>query len=413
MSSPFYLITMNREQIQQDILHLESYTNILLKLATGVGKTKLALELIDQRASGPILIVYPKVTLKDEWLKEIKKWSKEHLLNSITFTTYASLHKHAVDKDGNSIRYSICVFDEAHHLSERKRDIFKAFNSDNNILLSATINRRLDVELHKLFRGLHTYTVSTKDAIENEILPDPTVILIPLALKNQRTTCSFIVNPKAKNSITREFNISVSNYWRLKKSKCRATMVGTPVEYHSLLCSLIEFYRLRQHNPVMKNIFLRLSGERLEWLSSLKNNHIKDILKVLKNDRTITFCSNIAQAKLLGANAIHSQNKHSEELKEKFNNGKIKHITSVAMLNEGVNLTNCKYGIWARYNTSEVMVVQKIGRILRHKTPYIVLPYFEGTREEEIISSMLQKTKSSKTHYAKTLEQFKTIIGGK
>lgn len=404
---------MNREQILKDILHLESYNNILLKLATGVGKTKLALELIEQRAAGPILIVYPKVTLKDEWLKEIKKWNKEHLLNNITFTTYASLHKHAVGRGGEPIRYSICVFDEAHHLSERKRNIFKGFTSANNILLSATINRNLDVELHKLFKGLHTYTVSTKDAIENEILPDPTVILIPLGLKNQRTTCSFVVNPKAKNSITREYSISISNYWRLKKSKCRATMIGTPLEYHSLLCNLIEFYRLRQHNPVMKNIFLRLSGERLEWLSFLKNNHIKDILRVLKNDKTITFCSNIAQAELLGSNAIHSQNKKSEELKKKFNAGKIKHITSVAMLNEGVNLTNCKYGIWARYNTSEVMVVQKIGRILRHKTPYIVLPYFENTREEEIVSSMLLKTKSSKTHRIKTLEQFTTIIGGK
>ena len=36
------------------------------------------------------------------------------------------------------------------------------------------------------------------------------------------------------------------------------------------------------------------------------------------------------------------------------------------------------------------MVVQKTGRILRHKEPVIIIPYYVGTREEELKDKMLE-----------------------
>ena len=60
------------------------------------------------------------------------------------------------------------------------------------------------------------------------------------------------------------------------------------------------------------------------------------------------------------------------------------------MLNEGVNLTDCQYGIFAVMNASEIMQVQKVGRILRHKNPILIIPYYENTREEEILNNMMQ-----------------------
>ena len=59
------------------------------------------------------------------------------------------------------------------------------------------------------------------------------------------------------------------------------------------------------------------------------------------------------------------------------------------MLNEGINLINCRIGIYANSNSSEIIIKQRLGRILRHKDPIIIIPYFEGTRDEELVNKML------------------------
>ena len=73
-----------------------------------------------------------------------------------------------------------------------------------------------------------------------------------------------------------------------------------------------------------------------------------------------------------------------------FNTGKIKHITACDMLNEGMNLTDCRVGIYANLNSSDILIKQKTGRLLRHKHPVIIIPYYKGTREQEIVEKMLE-----------------------
>lgn len=55
-----------------------------------------------------------------------------------------------------------------------------------------------------------------------------------------------------------------------------------------------------------------------------------------------------------------------------------------------VNLTNCRVGIYASLNSSERMIKQKLGRLLRHKSPIIIIPYYIGTRDEEIVKKMCE-----------------------
>ena len=75
---------------------------------------------------------------------------------------------------------------------------------------------------------------------------------------------------------------------------------------------------------------------------------------------------------------------------EKFNQKKIDHITAVNILNENANLVDCKYAIFANLSSSEIVQVQRTGRSLRHKSPVIIIPYYKGTREEEIKDKMIE-----------------------
>lgn len=55
-----------------------------------------------------------------------------------------------------------------------------------------------------------------------------------------------------------------------------------------------------------------------------------------------------------------------------------------------VNLMNCQIGIYAVLNSSERMIKQKMGRLLRHKEPILIIPYFKNTRDGEIVNKMTE-----------------------
>ena len=88
-------------------------------------------------------------------------------------------------------------------------------------------------------------------------------------------------------------------------------------------------------NEVFKNMFLRKSGDRLKWLSDQKTAYIKSLLDQLHQERTLTFCNSIPQTEELGKYCINSKNKKSMDYLDKFNDGKINHITACNMLDEG------------------------------------------------------------------------------
>lgn len=373
---------MTREEARDEILSIES-PNILCELPTSFGKTKVALDLMRKRLSvdkgARILIVVPRLVLMDNWREEFVKWEVEDYLPFTEFVTYVSLPKKAGTWD-------MIIFDEVHHLSERCRDSINDFDVKYCTLLSATVGRELKKELITLFTDLYIYKVSTKQAIQEEILPDPRVYLIPLTLDNTKTNCEIIKNKSQKIELT----IPYSQRFQYAKVKNRRIVIKcTQKQYYDDMSAMIAWYKNKMFNDVFKNLFLRASGDRLKWLSEQKSGHVKTLLDHLKSQRTLTFCNGIPQTEELGKYCINSKNKASEENLHKFNEGKVDHITACNMLDEGMNLTNCRVGVYAVLNSSDRMIKQKLGRLLRHPDPIIIIPYFQGTREEEIVETML------------------------
>lgn len=55
-----------------------------------------------------------------------------------------------------------------------------------------------------------------------------------------------------------------------------------------------------------------------------------------------------------------------------------------------VNLGECEIGLFGMLNSSFRLQQQRLGRLLRHKTPIVIIPYYIGTRDEEIVNKMIQ-----------------------
>lgn len=378
---------MNRELVNESILELsDKYSNILCELPTGFGKTKQALDILKRhikKLNQDILIVIPRNVLIESWKQEFKKWDMEKYLLSVTFTTYVSLPKH----EG---KWDMVIFDECHHLSDRCREALTNFDIKRAVLLSATVKRDMKDELNEVFDNLISYKIKMKEAIDNEVLPDPRVFLLPLSLNANYPTESIWKNPKGKLPV---IEVPWATRWAAIKQKVyKVRIYCTEYHYYQDLCAQIDWYKnryMRTRNEALKSKWLKLAGDRLKWLSDKKMSTMRELKEHFKDERVLLFCNSIEQTEVLG-NCINSKFKSSVNTLKEFNEGKINQISAVNMLNEGCNLVNCRIGIYGNLNSSEIIVKQRLGRILRHKDPIIIIPYYKNTREEELVTKMLE-----------------------
>ena len=367
-----------REEINEEI-RTSTSKNILAELPTGYGKTKVALDWINsQRHKKKILIVVPRLVLIEEWKKEFSKWGYENLIENTIFSTYKSFYKHAG-------KWDIIVFDEAHHLSERCLEVLPSFDYKKSILLSATVKKDKLQQFYNKFEYLERIEVTPRQAIDEEVLPDPIVYLIPLNLDYFHRDCVIVKNPKAKKEITINYG---QRFQYIRRKDIKINIRCTQRECYDDMTYIINKLKKKIYREDIKTIYLHKCGERLKWLANQKTEFVANLLSHRGNTRSLTFCSNIEQTELLGKYCINSKNKDAVEHLEMFNKGKINHITACNMLDEGVNLVKCQMGIFANINSSERMQRQRLGRILRHKRPIIVVPYYRNTREEEIVQKM-------------------------
>lgn len=371
---------MVREDIS-NLLNECTAKEVVLELSTGYGKTKYALEYINKYSPKNILIVIPRLVLINNWKEEINKWGYNYLLDKITFSTYVSLHKHA-DK-----QWDFVCYDEAHHLSERCQLIDNLISTKFRVFLSATLKKNFKWWLIKTYPKVKFITVSLKEAIDNEVLPDPKIFLIPLTLDNYNST-EILVKKNKKSTLT--IDCFYKDRWKyMKLYNCNIKC--TPQQYYTEISNDIEYWKKQSmFKKAFEFKWLKCCNDRLKWLANQKITIVKTILKQLKDYRVLTFCSSIEHTELLGKYCVNSKNKSSIDNLRLFNEGRVKHITSVAMLDEGCNLAQCKVGLFAMLNSSDRMIFQRLGRILRHKEPVIIIPYYKNTREEEIVSKMLE-----------------------
>lgn len=378
---------MTREEIQTEILSLGG-SNWLLELATGWGKSKMALDkirhLAESQNKGTLLIVVPRVVHKANWKLEVMKWWSAFPI-SVSYVTYVSFPK-LTQKDWDYV-----IFDECHHLSERCREALSDFNIKHSVLLSATVGKKMKNTLSKCFNNLISYKRTLRDTIDDQILPDPKVYLLPLQLNTEDITEVIWKNKSAKKKV---IECNWTERWSFIKQKESPVKIHcTQRQYLSDLNKQILYWKglyERSRREVAKNKWLRLCNDRLKWLSDKKVGVVQQILSNLKHYRTLTFCNSIDQTERLGKYCINSKNGSSLLYLQRFNDGQLNHITACNMLNEGMNLADCQIGIYANLNSSETIVKQRMGRLLRHKNPVIIVPYFENSRDEELVNKMIE-----------------------
>lgn len=374
---------------------LKSYNNIAIQAATGVGKSKLALDLCRDMAEPgkqlpSILLVVAEIAHIQNWKDEIEKWSYD---GPIFICCYASLKKY------RNTEWDVVIFDEAHHLgSELRLDIFSTITATHMLFLSATLKQSLldTLELH--CGPIKVIKMGLQDAFNANILPEPKINLIPLTLDN-KTVNHFIVEEWGNKARRVSIKCAYKDRWLYKRSKSRYPNVEliiscTQQQKYDYITEQFNYYKKRYmscRNEAIKNKWLQWGSRRKTFLGLEKTAIAAQLLQKIGDKRLICFCTNIAQADMLSQEtSVHSQKKDSLNIIQKFNNGEINSLYAVGMLQEGVNLTGIEAGVIIQLDGEERAFIQKFGRTLRADSPEQYIIYFRATRDEEYLQNALE-----------------------
>lgn len=382
---------MTRQEVYEQCLKsLDTTPSLLLQLPTGFGKSKLAIDLINylcdtkySKQGTTMLLLVAKVVHKQTWKEEFEKWGGIKV-SSVTIECYESMHKHTGKK------FTFLLMDEVHHAkSEARIECLNYIQCNHMLGLSATVPRDLAFYLKRTYKA-QSIKCTTSEAIDNAILPEPQIMLYPISLENTKVSETIEIGTKHKTPI--KYGV-FADLWKCKREKVHAILSCTQQQKYNELSSLIQWEKdtyMRNRSKALEQTWLYHCGKRLEYLSDCKIPFVQAILAKIQGQRSITFCKTIPQTDRLGENCIHSKNKRSEKIYNDFNAKLIDNITAVNILNENANLVDCKYAIFTNLSSSDLVMIQRIGRALRHPSPVIIIPYFKGTREQEIVENLLE-----------------------
>ena len=384
---------MNREELSAYVLKqiTKNNPNVALMAGTGVGKTKIALDIVNKFKCKKILVLIAERAHKKNWEEEIAKWYPK--LKGVEFFCYASMHK-LEDK------YDIILYDECHHLGTEKRlSYLQRLHPKFRVFLSATLSPQFLTTLEYLL-GIRITRVkySLQDAIDSNILRKPQINLIPLELNNKASDDE-IIESWGKEKLRKKLQCTYREVWSctspiFKKGNPNVELhiKCTQAQHYEYLTKKMDYYKRNfemYRSEIMKNRWLQYGSRRKRFLGELKTEEVKRLLDYLGSKRFICFCTSINQANELGGeNAIHS--KSDNKALEDFNNLKSDKLFAVGMLQEGMNLKNIEVGIIVQLDGQELRFIQKSGRVYRADNPVQYIFYYKNTRDEEYLAKALE-----------------------
>ena len=385
---------MNKQEIQKKLLgDLKNSKRVIIRWATGVGKSKMTIDLINQVISlnpgkhfDVAFIVAERSHIKN-WEDEFKKWKLKKENISISILCYASLHKLENSK------LDILVLDEAHHsFTEKRLNILSHIHSDYIYALSATLSSSKIDELESMYGRFVTSTISLKKAIDEDILPEPNVNIIEMELDN--------TTPNQEIHYLKGKNVPVIKWEERSKyiyKKIPCIIKCTERQKYDYLTSDMEYWKERYYrsgNPFHQNRWVNLGSQRKRFLGELKTANVRKLISSLPlTNRFICFCASVAQAEDMSAKYTISSRKTSkfnQATIDAFNKHLINRLYAVGMATEGLNLADIQAGIIVQLDGKERLFVQKFGRSLRAEDPVAYIFYYKNTQDEKYLKNALE-----------------------
>lgn len=368
-----------REETKEKALEqLIATGRTLIEGATGVGKTKMSLDLVAGRKYQTIVVLVPTDTVADSWDKDIEKWYGAGKLPILT-VNYRSSHK--LPELFMCLGTKCIILDECHHITDLNLESLLRVPDDvDMIALSATVDQE-KFELLERLNFKKGIRITTDQAVENDLIVNYKVSVIEFEPDSVQKVIE--CGKKGEKFMTTE----ADNLRYLEYKLNNAKRMGYE-----------------------KNIQFAIL-QRMHFIKGLPSriNIAKKIIAKIKRDnpskRLLIFAPTMKVAEELCPECyIHS--KSGDEMFNDFVAGKFNHLSSVNMLSEGVNVQADMILVLSSYY-KERSTVQQLGRVLRKgadgKEGAMIILCATGTQDEVWVKNSTANLRNVKRFSAKTL----------
>lgn len=367
-----------KDEIQRCVVD-STHPFICLNFSTSVGKTKPSLERIKGKKT---LIGTSQIFHQKNWSKEAVKWNVD--MSTTTLCCHISMHKYIGDWD-------LVIIDECHRNVDQWENFLLQSNVKEIILLSATIPQDTKKRLYQ-FGKPQIYTITSQDAVEWGILPEPKINVVYLTLDNfYRNQIYEYGKDKKKKTVECDYPTFIKQY-KYISPKPNLRIKCTEQEWYNIHVERMEYFKqvaIKTKNDRMWQMFTNMGNQRKNFLASLKTKYIQKLLFQLKEERVVVFANSIEQALIFDKDAVHSKNKKGQDIIDEFNDGTRDLCVAVKQINESMNLSNPDYGIVVQLDGSKgedvktnISGSQKLGRIFRSVVPTLYLLVYKNTQDE-------------------------------
>jgi superfamily II DNA or RNA helicase len=380
-----------------------------LNLATGFGKTYIALCAVEKVISFlskkgqkdfKILIIVPSEIIRDEvFPNEFKKFGKTHLMKYCQIECIQTVYKY------ENTEWDLVICDEIHNYlpenGEIEYEYFKFFenNKYRYILgLSASIDTNRMEFLNKI--APITYKVTLEEAVKLGIISPFTIYNVEISLTTEEAA---------------EYRRLLNVYSYYEK------LLGGRFEAYS---NSIKYLSGDDEDNKRNAIIFRATMKKRQSLLNDAYNKIsctQNILKYFPNTNGIIFSESILQCHKLvesheKAVVYHSKLKKSERLLvlRKLNDKrtKIRYISAVRALNEGLSIDSIGFAIITAGNSKVKDMIQRIGRSCRFvedKKAIVIRLYVKGTQEEKWVRKSQEEFDKSNINYINEEQLWKIL----
>lgn len=406
---------------------LLTYKRLLLQWGTGVGKSRVAVQSIQSlvlMGKKRILLLVAETDHKRNWKKEFidhygEEWG-DYLFSCLVVECYQSL------KNYRDTEWDLIVADEAHHLRSDKRVYdFCTLSAEFILCVSATISDKGDAEkllsnLRVTFGEFQEMNFSVQQGIDNGFIGKPEIYIHLLSISSVRVMQSISVRWGAPYH-RKEVECSMEVLKKMREDKKRwpsveATVICRADEAYDYLCDEIsekqeEIRQLRndldqkpeEEKRISKKIkyteteIKQLGSQRKLLLGRCKTLYARALLKRLREQRYICFCTDVEQAEALGAESAISSSrsqKANASVIASFNDGKTDSLFAVGMVQEGTNLTGIQVGVIIQLGGKERNFIQRFGRAIRAENPIQHLIVMDNTKDVDYCNTALEKIRT-------------------
>jgi len=315
-------------------------------IPTGGGKTFVALEAI-RRLSVSTLVCVTTKELAEQWRERLKEalgidagmlGDAKKEIKPVTVAIYNSATKY-IDLIKN--RFGLLVCDECHHVpAQTFKTVAIAMKSPYRLALSAT-PKRYDMNEALVF-----------------------------------FTCGKVVY--------------TANYQELVRLK-----LACPLRFYRIYVDLTSDEVMQYSSIDSANIFSFTKLAKIAYKAERKYTVLGKLLEKLKDRKIIVFTQYVDQAErahkvareVMKSAILTGSTKDRGRVFDRFRSGKVNCIVSTTVLDEGIDVPDADVAIILSGSGSERQLMQRIGRVLRHrdgKTALVVEIVTRNTVEEKI-----------------------------